>query len=422
MLRIALYPHTMEFGGSQLNAIQLAGAMRDRGHEMTIISEPGPLVAHVNALGLDHIEVPAGRRRPDARVARALSAICRERRIDIVHGHEWPPILEAVAGPGLNGVAVVGTVMSMSVAPFIPRGVPLTVGTELIRQSALAAGHRHVDLLEPPVDTDTDAPSVDGTVFRHDHGFRQDETLVAMVCRLVRDLKLEGLLAACDAVAELGRAGAPVRLAIVGDGLARAEVVRRAESINASVGRNLIVLTGELADPRPAYAAADIIIGQGGSALRGIAFGKPLIVVGENGFSELLTPEICPTFLRQGWYGLGPGTRGSGASAICDALAILSDSSEFRSELGVFGRKLAEERFSLRHAAEVLERTYALAMMQRHTLGARLFDAGRSAARLMAYKLDRKYKRWLGTAPTDDSNSRGQIAAVLNRVRSDGRP
>lgn len=419
-MRVIVYPHSMELGGSQFNALQLAGAMRDRGHEMTIVAEPGALIAHVRALGLEHIEVPVERRRPDRHVARMLAQLCRDRQIDIVHGHEWPPILDAFAGFGLHGGAVVGTVMSMSVSPFIPKGVPLTVGTELIRQAALAAGHRHVDLLEPPVDMDADAPTVNGQSFRQRYDIQPDDVLVAIVCRLVPDLKLEGLLATCDAVGELGRAGKPVRLLIVGDGRARNEVERRAAAINTSVGRDLIILVGEISDPRPAYAGADIIVGQGGSALRGIAFAKPLIVVGESGFSELLTPETCARFLRQGWYGLGPGSRGSGAAAIRDALAELVDSEQRRLELGTFGRQLAEQRFSLKKAAETLENTYAAAIARHSRVVTRLADAARSVAGLTAYKIERKYERWQGATRVDDSNSREQIAAVLNQVRRDG--
>ena len=51
-----------------------------------------------------------------------------------------------------------------------------------------------------------------------------------------------------------------------------------------TAGRQVVLLTGEIADPRPAYAAADVVVGQGGSALRGMAFGKPLVVVGEGRF------------------------------------------------------------------------------------------------------------------------------------------
>ncbi|WP_445492995.1 glycosyltransferase family 4 protein [Rhodopseudomonas sp. RCAM05734] len=422
MLRIALYPHSMELGGSQLNAIQLAGALRDRGHQLTVVAEPGPLVAHVRALGLEHVGIPSHRRRPDFTVARMLSRLVREREIDVVHGHEWPPILEAFAGPGLSGCPVIGTVMSMSVAPFIPKKVPLTVGTELIRQSALAAGHKQVFLLEPPVDTSADSPFVDGHGFREQSGIQPSEILIAIICRLVPDLKLEGILSTCDAVGELCRAGKPVRLLIVGDGRARAEVDQRAANINSSVGRELIMLTGELSNPRPAYAAADVIVGQGGSALRGIAFAKPLLVVGENGFSELLTPESCATFLQQGWYGLGPGSLGGGPAAIRRALEGLVDSGQMRSELGEFGRNLAESRFSLRQAAKTLERAYAAAIEQRDHAGSRLSEAACCATALAAYKINRKYQKWLGTARVDDSNSRSRVAAVLNQVRGSRTP
>ncbi len=205
--------------------------------------------------------------------------------------------------------------MSMSVASFLPRDVPLTVGTEFIRKAAMDSGHRQVELLEPPVDTNADNPAVDGSGFRANQGIHPNEVLFAMVCRLVPDLKLEGLLSACEAVCELAVAGRPVRLIIVGDGRARGEVEKRAAEVNASAGREVVLMTGEMADPAPAYAAADVVIGQGGSALRGMAFGKPLVVVGEEGFSELLTPESLP-FSGQGWYGLGPGSLGAGVPAL----------------------------------------------------------------------------------------------------------
>src|ERR1700680_2468459 len=75
---------------------------------------------------------------------------------------------------------------------------------------------------------------------------------------------------------------------------------------NARAGRKVAVLTGELQDPRSAYAAANVVLGMGGSALRGMAFGKPLIVQGERGFWELVTLESTLTFLRPGWEGGGP--------------------------------------------------------------------------------------------------------------------
>jgi glycosyltransferase involved in cell wall biosynthesis len=413
-MRIIIYPHSMEVGGSQLNAIQVAGAIRDRGHEVIVLSEAGPLVDRVKAMGLEHIELPRHRGRPSLAVIRLISRLVQGRGIDVVHGHEWPPIIEAFLGRiFLHHTSVVGTVMSMSVAPFLPRSVPLTVGTELIRQAAIAAGHSRVILLEPPVDTRADHPSFDGGSLRAGRGIQPDEILIAMVCRLVPDLKLEGLLSACDAVRELAVAGKPVRLMIVGDGRARDDVARRAADVNAAAGYEAILLTGEMADPGPAYAAADVIIGQGGSALRGMAFAKPLVVIGEDGFSELLTPASAPIFLRQGWYGLGSGSLGTGVAALGLALERLVNSPELRRELGLFGRQLAAERFSLDHAAEILENMYLAAVRNPVSFERLLADFAHVGTGLIGNKLQRKYRRWLGTAPTDDSNARNLTAAVF---------
>ena len=420
-MRILVYPHSMEIGGSQLNAVQLAAAVRDLGHEVIVLSEPGPLVERVRGTGLEHLEIPLHRRRPSPGVVGRLVRLVRERRVDVVHGYEWPPVIEAFFGPGLRlRTPVIGTVMSMSVAPFFPRTVPLLVGTEQIREAALAAGHRRVALLEPPVDTEADNPSVNGSNFRAQHGIRPDEVLVAMICRLVPELKLEGLLAACDAVGELARTGCRVRLVIVGDGRAGNEVAERATKANAVAGRQVVLLTGEIADPRPAYAAADVIVGQGGSALRGMAFGKPLIVVGESGFSELLTPDSAPIFLQQGWYGVGPGSLGSGVPALRQALERLIGSPELRRELGVSARQLALDRFSLHRAARVQEGEYLAAVQERVAPGPLGVDLVRSAAGVLGAKLRRKYQRWRGTAAVDDSNARPPVATMPAGGRTKG--
>src|SRR5260370_17559318 len=46
-VKVLVYPHAMEIGGSQLNALEIAAAVRDRGHEVTVVSRPGPLLKSV---------------------------------------------------------------------------------------------------------------------------------------------------------------------------------------------------------------------------------------------------------------------------------------------------------------------------------------------------------------------------------------
>jgi glycosyltransferase involved in cell wall biosynthesis len=401
----------MEIGGSQLNAIEIAAAVRDRGHYVAVVSRPGPLVETVRRLGLEHFPLdPRARRMPSPYAAAHLTRLARHQGIDVVHAYEWPPTIEAFAGPRLLlGLPVVSTIMSMAVAPFLPRTIPLTVGTEDIRRHAIAAGHSWVTLLEPPVDVNRDSPMHDPGPFHTTLGLDPAVPVLAMVCRLVPELKLEGLLSACDAVAHLAQAGVKFQLLIVGDGSARPLVEQAAAAANRRAGRRVVVLAGQLADPRPAYAAADVVLGMGGSALRALAFGKPLIVQGERGFWELLTPDSAPKFLRQGWYGLGAHSDGhaAGAARLAEILRDVLDDHDARVRLGDYGRRLVVERFSLDRAAAIQEELYAAAM---RTSGRRsavplAADAARAATGILRHKVTRRWQRWRGTVVTDDFNA-----------------
>lgn len=222
-MRVLVYPHTMEIGGSQLNAIEIAAAVRDRGHEVMVVSRPGPLVETVRRLGLVHVPLdPRSRRRPSPRAAAQLTRLVKHYQLDVVHGYEWPPTLEAFAGPRLQlGLPVVSTVLSAIVAPFLPHSIPLIVASEELRCRELEVGRPWVTVLEPPVDTRANAPGYDPGPFRSELGLDAAVPLVVVVCRLVPELKLEGLLAACDAIGELAASGVSAQLAVVGDGRAR---------------------------------------------------------------------------------------------------------------------------------------------------------------------------------------------------------
>jgi glycosyltransferase involved in cell wall biosynthesis len=409
-MRVLIYTHTMELSGI-LNAVELAAAARDRGHEVIVLSKPGPLVATVRKLGIEHVlRVENTRRTPSPGAAAQLIRLVRRRKVDIVHAWEWPSALEAFAGPRLClGTPMVCSIMSMAVPSFLPRTVPVTVGTHDLTRQAEDLGYSSVILLEPPVDVTANSPDFDASSFRADYGL-DTATLLAVVCRLAYELKLEGLLAACDAVGELVHAGSNVQLAVVGDGPARQEVEEAAEAANKRAGRRVVVLTGQLADPRPAYSAADVILGMGGSALRGMAFGKPLVVQGERGFWELLTPDSAPIFLRQGWYGVGSATNGraSGALKLQQILQGLLEDPDTITQLGEYGRTLVVERFSIDHAAAVQEDMYARAVdaSNRPSVPQLAADVAQTGWGVLRHQGARKLRRWSGReVPTDDFNA-----------------
>lgn len=402
-MRVLVYPNTSEIGGSQLNAVELAGAVRDRGHDVLVLAEEGPLLERMAQLDLERVPLATRGRRPSPAVMQQMCRLVADRRIDVVHGYEWPPALEAFFGPRLRyGTPLVTTVMSMAVAPFVPRTAPLVVGTAQIRTRYAPGRRAPTVLIEPPVDVVFNRPGPPQYDVRREWGLRQDAALVVVVCRLAAELKLEGLLTAIDVIGALA-SSRDVQLLIVGDGPARDVVAARAEQVNQHAGRPVVVLTGALADPRPAYAAADIVVGMGGSALRAMAFAKPLVVQGERGFFELLSAETVSAFLERGWYGLGDGSGGSQRLA-----AILTDLLEhprWRDELGAYSRWLVADRYSLVQAAAVQEAVYAdvleTAVSRRHFVE----DLALTCSQFARYKLRVKAARRRGTASADDFNA-----------------
>jgi L-malate glycosyltransferase len=412
-MKAVVCPHTLELGGSQLNAIELAAAIRDRDHEVIVFARPGMLAERITELGLELVISPRPRGRPSPRVIAALTELVRDRKADVVHGYEWTTILEAYWGPRVrSGVPVAATVMSMSVAPFIPSDLPLVVGTEQIAAAERRTGRRDVTVIEPPVDLEQNAPgAVDPREFRRRHRIDPGALTIVAVSRLAAELKLEGLEAAIDAVATLSEDHA-IQLVIAGDGPARSVLEERAAAANRRAGRRVVVLTGELSDPRPAYAAADVCLGMGGSALRAMAFAKPLIVQGERGFWKLLSPASQEAFLNAGWYGVGSGTEAGTGRLIGEMAPLIGDASR-RAAFGAHARELVVARFGLDAAAdrqlEIYSRIIAGGPIAPRR---RLAGGGRSARGLVVHRVGRALASARGRGAADDFNAQPLAASA----------
>jgi glycosyltransferase involved in cell wall biosynthesis len=272
--------------------------------------------------------------------------------------------------------------MSMAVLTSVPQHIPITMGTEELVDEARRQRRGPVELLEPPVDTARDNPrAVDPAEFTAQWGLDDTAVNIVVVSRLVKWLKQESLERAIDAV-ELLAPEHTTRLVIVGEGSAAAELQARADAVNARLGRTAVILTGPLIDPRPAYAAADIVIGMGGSILRGMAFAKPCIVLGEQGFSEVFEPGSAKMFFWQGYYGIGNGDLSAGPLA--RQLERLVASSDLRAELARFALDTIEQRYALTPLARDLDALYRTTVDQHLSRSTEWAEAARLGSRRFA--------------------------------------
>jgi glycosyltransferase involved in cell wall biosynthesis len=386
-MRLLVGLHHLELGGSQLNALDLALTMREFGHDVALFGvhagRPGPVADMARAAGLPITLArhPLERIRRGLpmrpRIARGLTAAARVHRADLVHAYEFPLFLDAFHGPHLRlGIPVAATVYAMAVPRWLPRYPQLVLGTQQLVDEA-DTFRAPATLIEPPVNTTVDDPAiVDGRRFRAEHGIEDGEVMAVVVSRLEPDMKAEGIDRAMDALGMLDHPR--LRLVVVGGGPSYRDLRDHASAVNAALGRRAVVLTGPLADPRPAYAAADLALGMGGSALRAMAFGTALVVLGIQGFSRPLTPETFGHFKRAGFYGIGDGDLDP--APLAGQLRALVDDGPRRVELGRWSRRIVEERYSLKYAADKLSEVYERSLAARHAPAARLGESIRSGA------------------------------------------
>jgi hypothetical protein len=351
-VRILISLFRLAIGGSQINAIEIGARLCQRGHEVIVYAPDGELRDRIDDLGLEFVPAgPARRRHPPTMAGvRRLTELVRERKIDLIHAYEWSPTLEAAYGPHRRlGVPVLSTVYAVEVPRFVPRDLPMIVGYSNEVERQRRRGRSLVYRVACPVDIEANAPVADSGPARRRFGLGDDELAAVVVSRLAPDLKREGLLAAV-AAAGLVDPALNLRLLIVGDGPCRQELQAAADKANADLGREGVTLTGRMLDPRDAYAAADIVLGMGSSAQKGAAFGKPVVIQGEKGYWEVLTPATLPTYLRQNFYGIGDGS--DGAPRLARILTDLAGDRLRWAELGAFGRSTALSVFSNDAAAE----------------------------------------------------------------------
>ncbi|MEY3251101.1 MAG: hypothetical protein RL227_74 [Pseudomonadota bacterium] len=370
-------------GGTTLNALDLADALqRQHGHELIMFASPGPMARMLARRGLRLHPAPPPERLPSPARMHALRALVQAERPDLVHAWETWACLDAYCSVHLPlGLPLLATDMQMSLTRLLPRQLPTTFGTPQLVEQARAEGRRRAHLMVPPVDLQANRPgAVDAEPFRRRWNIQPGELAIVTVSRLAHALKGESLRRSIEAVALLGRRHA-LRLFIVGDGDAHSEMQRLANQANEALQREAVVLTGALQDPRPAYAAADIVIGMGGSALRGMAFAKPVIVVGERGYSALFSPYTVATLRYEGMYGLGHAQ--TDANGLLGDLGLLAEQPVARWSLGDFGRRFVAGYCSLDRVAAELHGLCEQVQRERPRALPTTLDALHTAARYL---------------------------------------
>src|SRR5438094_773520 len=95
-MKILIFAHRLEIGGTQVNAIDLGAGFRDlHGCEVVLFATPGPMAKRAEEKGLRFVPAPDAYRSPSPTRMLALRQLVRTERPDVVHAWDWWQCLDA---------------------------------------------------------------------------------------------------------------------------------------------------------------------------------------------------------------------------------------------------------------------------------------------------------------------------------------
>ncbi len=357
---------TLDRGGAENQVAALCRALAARGRVEPMVAYlkgPGELAAGLMAAGIPVARLGAEGTGWPAAIGRAISLL-RDTRPDIVHTHLFKAdLLGTLLARRCGARALVSTKhnedpylrrpigrwMGRRAAHRADRVVAISSAVESFLRSTLDLPDGKVAVIRYGLDPDL-PPTAAGASFRARIGVDPGAPLAVAVARLTAQKGLDALV---DAAAILRSRIPDLRVALVGRGEDEASLRARVRS--RGLGET-VLFADFLADPAPAYAAADVVVlpsrweGFGLAALEAMAAGRPVVASAVGGLPEVLgeTGRLVP-----------PGD----AKALAEALAeTLSESGLAEVRSGRAGESLRERvrrEFPLDRAVEAHEALYA---------------------------------------------------------------
>lgn len=301
-------------GGGPEKTILLGAAQRDRDRVDVVVcylrdrrDDVFGLDRRAGALDVDYVEV-LERHSLDWRVWPALRALVRDRRIDIVHAHDYKTDLLALLLARRAGVIPLSTAHGWTGQSWRERALYYPADKRLLARfprviavsSDIAAElARHGVRRERTI---VILNAIDPDLFRPDPAVRQatraalgfgpDVVAIGAVGRLERQKRFDLLLDAC---APLLAARPDLRLAIAGDGSLRGPLEAHAGALG--MARQCLFL-GHRDDVAALYDAFDLLVqsseyeGTPNVVLEAMAMETPLVATDVGGTRELAVPGI----------------------------------------------------------------------------------------------------------------------------------
>ena len=356
----------LDIGGAETHIVELAKELKNQGHNVAIISNGGVYVPEVEAAGIRHYQAPLNQRSLGAmnRARSVLKEVIQQERPDVVHAHARIPAflcgllhrrLKFAFVTSCHGVyQTSGALKLLSNWGEHTLAVSEDIRDYLMERYGLLP--QQITLTINGIDTNKFSPEVSGDAVRAELALGVGP-VIGHVSRLdwAASHTARQLIAAAP---QLAKALPGLSIVIAGGGDVYEELAAKAIQANEEIGRRCLILTGPRTDINRVVAACDLFVGVSRAALEAMAAGKPAVLSGAQGHTGLFTPELLERAVDTNFC-CRTDPVSTVERLVQDITAALALPPERRKELGLYGRQVVQERYSLERMAQDALSVYA---------------------------------------------------------------
>jgi glycosyltransferase involved in cell wall biosynthesis len=242
-----------------------------------------------------------------------INKIISRERIDLLHVHHRKALVLGVILSWLRKIPLVYTIHGISSGelPLALKSFWFRSVSRVIAVSEESAAYFKSRVRYPAERVVVSRNGIDFSHFKNSEKNRNCHLNLLYISRLDRD-KRKAVDAVMDAVARMFPERSQIRLRILGDGRQYGKIKKKAQAINAGLGRDIIVVEGWANDLAGHFAKADVIMGAGRCVLEAIASGRPALVVGNEQIGGLVTESNFHSLQKANFSGRGTAAATSG--------------------------------------------------------------------------------------------------------------
>jgi len=367
-------------GGHFKSALAHMKCLNKKGHRIDVLMPSGESSAGVVQEFIDsgvkiHLfhKGPHRGRLPSFRGANDIISFCKNKKIDIIHAHDFASFPAAYSAALWMQRGIVFTKPGGPVNNLFP---PHTVDAILYSEELLQGMIReynldpnNVFLIRARIDTDVYKPEPIKTEFIKKYQLPQSGKKIVMATRLESNKKpwIEMVLNLAKDVAEKDEA---LHIIIAGEGpllkeLETCSYIPNRKNLNGKI-IHFIGPLYRISELNQLYNYADVVIGNGRGILEAMACGKPVVILGEFGEAELVTAERIDTIAYFNFSGRHFKQRVCSDGGITPLLLRLINDQELLAETGRFSLSYIKDNMAAEIGAEAVVKVYQRALQKKH--------------------------------------------------------